>query len=336
MDYTRKRRRLLVGAYAALGSALLASFPVAGQTRPQRVAFLSGGSRSDVAPYLASYLQGMRELGYLEGQTLRLDARYANYSADEARALAEEITKDNPAVIVANGGGIAPACRLDPPLPVVFLHSGDPVIAGFANSYARPGRNATGITLLALELLVKRMELLKEIQPKMKRIAFLASPEHAGQKRELDAAREGAAKLQVDVDYYEARTPAELASALEKVAKDQPDAALLFSDALMIGQRRPLAEFFLKHRIPSAAGWIAFAESGHLLSFGPERHAVWRRLATFTDRIVKGAKPADLPIELPTVFELAVNTRTAAAMKLAVPPSIAQRADKLVDGAEKL
>lgn len=338
MDRRLKRRRLIVaGASAAFGSALLASTGAArAQGRTYRVGFLSGGSRSDSARFLASYLDGMRELGYREGENLRLDARFANYSAEEAVTLAAEIAKDKPSVIIANGGGIGPACRLNPPLPVVFLHSGDPVVAGFADSYARPGRNATGVSLLALDLIVKRMELLREIHPRMRRIAFLASPEHAGQKRELEASQDAAAKLKVSVGYYEARTPAELAIALNKLALDRPDGALLFSDALMVGQRQPLAEFFLKHRIPSAGGWIAFAQSGHLLTFGPERHAVWRRLATFTDRIIRGARPGELPIELPSKFELAVNVRTAAAMKLVIPQSILQRADQLIDASAKV
>jgi putative ABC transport system substrate-binding protein len=234
-------------------------------------------------------------------------------------------------VILAQGGGIAPACRLTPPIPVVFLHSGDPVEAGYVDSLARPGRNATGISLLALDLILKRMEFLKEMKPGLRRIAFLASPEHAGHKRELAASRTAAAQLGVEVSYHEVTTPAELAAALPKVAAEKPDAALLFSDSLMIGQRQLLAEFFLRQRIPSAAGWSAFPDTGHLLSFGAERGAVWRRLAYFVDRILKGARPADLPVELPTIFELVVNRKTAAAMGLTVPASVLARTDRTVD-----
>ena len=216
---------------------------------------------------------------------------------------------------------------------MVFLISGDPVDAGFADSYARPGRNATGVTLLALDLIVKRLELLKQINPKMRKVVFLASPEHAGQKLELAASRAAAEQLGLDVSYHEARTPAELAAALPQVLAVKPDGVLLFSDALMVGQRHSLANFFLKHRIPSAAGWVAFAESGHLVTYGPERHAVWRRLAYFVDRIIKGTRPGALPVELPSVMELAVNRRTATAMGLSLPQGVLFRADRVIDTA---
>jgi putative ABC transport system substrate-binding protein len=212
----------------------------------------------------------------------------------------------------------------------VFVHSGDPVEAGFADSLSRPGRNATGISLLALDLISKRMEFLKQIRPSMQRVALLASPEHPGQQRELAASRAAAAQFGVEVLYHEARTPAELAAALPRVPDGKPDAALLFSDALMLGQREALAAFFLTHKIPSGAGYSAFPDSGHVMSYGPERLAVWRRIAHFVDRIVKGARPAGMPIELPTVFELVINRRSASAMDLVVPQQLLVRADRVI------
>jgi len=204
-------------------------------------------------------MEGLRALGYREGDNLTLEARYADYSEAQVGKLAAEIAALKPAVIVTFGGGIVPAFRLSPPIPVVFLHSGDPVDAGFAESLARPGRNATGISLLALDLIPKRLELLKQIQPKLHRVAFLASPEHAGQRHELAASRAAASQLGIEVSYHLARNPAELATALTAVAGERPDAALLFSDGLMVGQRKPLAAFFLAHKIPSGAGWAAGA-----------------------------------------------------------------------------
>lgn len=321
-----KRRRILVAA----GGLLLAPHVRAQSGQTNWVAFLSGGRPSDSEAFLNAFLEGMQPLGYRVGANLSIDAQYAEYSLERAARLAAEIAARRPAVILSTGA-VAPAVRLVPPLPVVFVYSGDPVEAGFADSLARPGRNATGVTLLALDLIAKRMEFLKQIKPSLRRVAFLASPEHAGHKRELAASRAAAAQLGAEVVYYEVRTPAELSAALPKVAADKADGALLFSDALMIGQRQMLAEFFLRQRIPSAAGWSAFPDSGHLLSYGPERSAVWRRISYFVDRILKGARPADLPIELPTTFELVVNRKTAAAMGLSVPPSILARADRAVD-----
>lgn len=321
------RRRFLLGAGALVG--MPGAFAQSG--RVNRIAFLSGGRPSDTAAYLDAFSEAMRALGYREGDNLKLDVRYAEYSTDRARRLAGEIAAGKPAVIVANGGGIAPAYQLSPPIPVVFLQSGNPVDAGFADSLSRPGRNATGISLMALDLIVKRMEFLKQVATSMRRIVFLASPEHAGQQRELAASHKAAEQLGLEVIYQEARTPEELAAALPTVAAAKPDGALLFSDALMIGQRQKLSRFFLEYRIPSAAGWSAFPDSGHLLSYGPVRLAVWQRLAYFVDRILKGATPADLPIEFPGVFELVVNRRTATAMDLTLPPAIVLRADRVIE-----
>ena len=322
-------RRLVLGAVPVLLTCALRAHGQAASSR--RVAFLSGSTQTDTAVFFASFLDGLRTRGYRDGENIVVDARFADYSAEQAKALADAIAVRNPAVIVATGGGIAPACGLNPPFPVVFIHSGDPVDAGFADSFARPGRNATGVSLLALDLIPKRMELLREFRPDLRRIALLCSPEHAGQRHELAAAKNAAAQLRMEVTYHEARNPQELAQILPDVVAARPDAALLFSDALMVGQRHTLATFFLKHRIPSVAGWSAFPDSGHLMSYGPERHVAWRRMAYFVDRILRGARPSDLPIELPTAIELVVNRRTAGAMNLPLPPALLARADRVVD-----
>ncbi|HUQ75953.1 MAG TPA: ABC transporter substrate-binding protein [Burkholderiales bacterium] len=325
------RRRLLLGAASALALGVNPARAQSGAAH--RIAFLSGGTQADAAGFFPSLVAALADYGYREGQNLVLDRGFANYSAEQAAKLAAAMAAQRPAVVVANGSGIGAAVRLSPAIPVVFLHSGDPVDAGLVDSYPRPGRNATGVSMMALDLIAKRVELLKQIQPQLRRLAFLASPEHAGQRHELAASQAAAAQFDIAVNYYEARTPAELAGVLPKVAADKPDAALLFSDALMVGQRRPLAEFFLRHRIPSAAGWIAFPEAGHLLSYGPERGALWKRLAYFVDRILKGARPADLPVELPAVVEFGLNRRTATQMKLHIPPAMLARADRIIDTA---
>ncbi|HEY5898444.1 MAG TPA: ABC transporter substrate-binding protein [Burkholderiales bacterium] len=328
-----KRREFV---FAAASAAAMHAMPVRAQGKMHRIALLSGGTKPDTALLLAALLEGMREFGYQEGRHFTLEARYADYSAERALKLAAEVAALKPAVIVANGGGIAPAYRLSPSLPLVFLQSGNPVDAGFADSFARPGRHATGVSLMALDLIAKRLDLLRRVQPKLRRVAFIASPEHAGQKRELAASQAAADQLALSVSYHEARNPAELVQALEKVAAERPDAALLFSDALMSGQRQMLADFFLKHRIPSAASWSAFVDSGHLLSYGPERRSSYRRLAYFVDQIIKGTPPGAIPIELPAVVELVVNRQTAASLGLALPQEILLRADRIVEGTAKL
>lgn len=298
---------------------------------PGCVAWLSGARKPDTAESLEALVEGLRELGYREGRNLVFDARWADYSAERAATLAREIAALRPAVIVTQGAGHGPASRLSPPIAVVFLHSGDPVEAGLAESFGRPGRSATGISLLALDLIGKRMDILKQMLPNLRRVAFVANPEHPGEHREFAASRAAADQLRIEVTYHQARNPAELDTALVAIAATRPDAAVVFSDALMLGQRQALATFFLKHRIPSATGWARFAESGHLLSYGPDVRAAWRRVAYFVDRIIKGARPADLPIELPTIIEMVVNRRTATAMNLILPPALLLRADRVID-----
>jgi putative ABC transport system substrate-binding protein len=322
-----RRRVILAGGAAAAWVAC----PAIAQSSLPRIGVLAGGTQADTAVFYASLVDGLRELGYRDGQTATLLPRYADYSAEKAQQLAADLASQKPTVIVAAAGGIVPAFNLSPAIPLVVVHSGDPVVAGFAESFQRPGRHATGVSLLALDLVPKRLELIRELMPAMRKVAFLASPEHAGQQRELAASAAAASKAGVEMLYQEARTPAELASALTIVASRKPDAAMLFSDALMVGQRQPLAEFFLTHRIPSAAAWVGYPEAGHLMSYGPERRVVWKHLATFVDKIVRGAKPAELPIELPTAFELVINRRTAAAMGLTLPASLLVRADRVID-----
>ena len=322
-----RRRRILVATAACIAAPGALSQP---GSKP-RVALLFGGKPSDSTNFVDALLGELRTLGYQDGRTVEIDARHANYSTADAERLASELAGRKPAVIVAAGGGITPAVRLSGAVPVVFVHSGDPVDAGFADSLVRPGRNATGISLLALDLISKRLEFLKQIRPATQRVALLASPEHPGQQRELAASRAAAGQFGVEVVYHEARTPAELAAALPRVPESKPDAALIFSDALMLGQRQSLATFFLTHKIPSGAGYSAFPESGHVMSYGPERLAVWRRAAHFVDRIVKGAQPASMPIELPTVFELVINRKSASAMDLVVPQQLLVRADRVIE-----
>lgn len=324
-------RRAFVGGSLALATQGSVRSALAQGASVPRVGLIFGGTASDGASFVATLRTGLQALGHHDGQNIALDLRYADYSVERAAAHVAELAALKTAVIVATGAGIGPACRFTPSIPVVFLHSGDPIVAGFVDSVARPGRNATGVSLLALDLIPKRIELLAQIRPGLRRLAFLASPEHPGQQHELRASRDAAARFNMTVEYHEARTPAELAAALPTVAAQRPHAAMLFSDALMVGQRKELAAFFIQHGIPSAAGWVGFPEVGHLMSYGPQRPAAWRRLPHFVDKILKGMPPAELPVELPTVIEMAVNRRTAATMKLALPATIVTRADQVFD-----
>jgi putative ABC transport system substrate-binding protein len=242
------------------------------------------------------------------------------------------IVDRRPHVIVAQGG-LAARVILDAgiELPVVYTFSGDPVLGRVADSYARPGRNRTGITFFALELAPKRLELMKEAIPSLRRLAILSSPLHAGEQRELEAAVKAATALGLAYDYHPAKTSAEIDAALDRIARARADGILAFADALVIGYADRIAAFSARTRIPAVSGWEVFAERGNLMSYGPKLQDSFYRLATFVDRIVKGTRAGDIPIEFPKSVELVINRRAAQAMDIAVPASLLARADRVID-----
>jgi putative tryptophan/tyrosine transport system substrate-binding protein len=216
-------------------------------------------------------------------------------------------------------------------VPIVYGYSGDPVAAGLADSFARPLDNMTGRTFMSVELNGKRIELLREVLPSAKRIAILANPLHPGEHLERADSEMAAGRLGLEVHYLAVRNVAELDTALEALGGNTPDAIIIFPDGLMLQQRKLIADFAVGRKIPVASGWAAFAQSGALLSYGPNLVDSWHRVAVFVDRILKGARPADLPVEGPTAFELIVNTKTARAIGVTIPAAILARADEVIE-----
>jgi putative ABC transport system substrate-binding protein len=213
----------------------------------------------------------------------------------------------------------------------VFAFSGDPVDAGIVASFARPGGNATGVSFLALDLAAKRIELIKEAAPAIKQIALLSNPEHPGEVSELRVTREATQKLGLPAQYFPADSDAAIPTALAAIAGSQRDALLTFPDATTLSHRQGIAAFALSRRLPSVFGWKTFADAGGLISYGPILRHSFARLAYFVDRILKGAKPGDLPVEQPTTLELVINIKTAKALGLEVPPTLLARADEVIE-----
>ncbi|HUQ75173.1 MAG TPA: ABC transporter substrate-binding protein, partial [Burkholderiales bacterium] len=273
------------------------------------------------------------ELGYVEGRNLVIEARFGEGAGPERlEQLAHELVALKPQVIVAQGGPATfPLYRTRTAIPVVMAYSGDPVEAKFAATYAHPGGNFTGMTFLSLELVGKRMELLKEVLPGLKRVAILANPEHPGQHGELRVSQAAAKDLGLVIDYFQVRGTAELDEALAAILKLRSDAIVQFPDALMMRYRERIAQFSIDNRIPAISGWAPFADSGNLMTYGPNQRAVFTRLATFVDKILKGANPATLPIELPSSVELVLNLKAAKALGLSIPSSILARADRKIE-----
>lgn len=323
-------RRRICAALAAL--PVSAALPARAQSgAPCRVAWVSTERKDAPSPNLEAFRAGLRELGYVEGRTVAIDVWSGDGSGERVEKMAADIVASKPDVIIAAGGlALFPLLHAGVKLPIVFSMSADPVDAKIVDSYARPGGNVTGITLFTLGLVGKRLEYLKELVPRARRIALVANPQHAGEHRELAAAREAAGKLGLGVRYFPVNTAAALEAALADIAKARDDAVLAFADGFTMGFAGRFAEFSLAHRIPVVDGWAPFARAGNVLIYGPVLNEVYRRLAVYVDKIRKGARPGELPIELPTKTELIVNAKTAKAIGIAISPSLLARADEVI------
>jgi putative ABC transport system substrate-binding protein len=286
---------------------------------------------SKASPERAAFLGGLRELGYQEGRNLVIDYRGAEGDASRLPQLAEELVKLRPDAIVVGGAEATAAARAaTSAIPLILTAVGDPLHAGFIKSYAHPGGNVTGLSFISPELGAKRIELVREILPKSRRIAVLWNARDSISEREWDQAREAAQRVSLEIDPHPVREAADLARSLDALPRERPDAALVIVDARMISFRKIIADAALKARVPCVAGWRGFVESGALASYAPDFLALFRRAAYYVDRILRGAKPQDLPVEQPSKFELVVNLRTASAIGVAIPKAVLLRADEVI------
>jgi putative ABC transport system substrate-binding protein len=282
------------------------------------------------SPQLDALRQGLRDLGYIEGQNLLIEHRYAEGKRDRVPELVAELLGLKIDLILTIGPTTPIAAKIIKGVPVVFSFSGDPVEAGIVASLARPGGNTTGMTFFASVLAGKRVELLKEAVPGTNRIGVLANPNHAGESIEFRETETAAKAMSVAVQRHQAQVPDDFAGAFSAIAKQRANALITFPDALMLAHRKEIAEFAAKLRLASVGGWSAFADAGGLMTYGPNLFNSFKRVAFYIDKILKGAKPADLPVEQPTKFELVINLKTAKQIGLTIPPNVLARADKVI------
>ncbi len=323
------RRRLCV-VLAALPMSMATSARAQSKA-PFRIAWVTTDRKDSPLPNLEAFRAGLRELGYVESKHVAIDVWSGDGAGERIGPLASGIVASRPDVVVAAGGAaLFPLVRAGMTLPLVYSVSADPVEAKIAESFARPGGTMTGISLFALTLVGKRLELIKEFLPGTRRVALVCNPQHPGEHKELAAAREGASKLGLEVRYFPTNTAATLEAALANIARARDDAILAFADGFTLTFAGRFAAFSTEHRIPVVGGWEQFARQGNLMIYGPVFADVYRRLAAFVDKIRKGAKPGELPIELPTKVELIVNARTAKALGIAIPASVLARADEVI------
>ena len=283
----------------------------------------------DEGPDLDAFRQGLRELGYVEGQTIAIEWRYAG-RPQHVSELAAELVQLKPDVIVAaNNTSVAAAKRATATIPVVMVYTSDPIALGFVDSLARPGRNITGLTSQATELAAKRLQLLKEAVPNLSRVAILLDAAEPGRLDQARQARASAPALKVEVQLVEVRSSSELASALA-VTRRGVGGVLYGASAMFLAQRERIAQYAVKSRLPTLCFAPQYVQSGCLMSYSANFSDLWRRAAYFVDRILKGAKPGDLPVEQPTKFVLTINLKTAKALGITIPESILLRADEVI------
>src|SRR5262245_20205050 len=319
--------------FASLGVLVAPLAAEAQQAKTPRIGWLSAGSGPD--PFLDGFRDGLRKLGYVDGRNVVLEIRHAHGDLDALRAGAAELAQARVALIVASLTAVR-AARAIKDIPVVFVISGDPIEAGLAKSLSRPGGNLTGSTFLSLEIAGKRVELLKEAVPALRSLVALSNTDHPGEKSEFHATDTAARRLGINLVYVAfSQSPfgasPELDKALETVRRAQPDAMVVFPEGATMANRAKLANFTAAHRLPSMFGWSEYTEAGGLMSYGASQRDAHAHLATYADKILKGAKPGDLPIEQPTKFELVINLKTAKALGLTIPPSLLLRADQVIE-----
>jgi putative ABC transport system substrate-binding protein len=312
-------------------AASLVGAPARAEARPVRIGWLTAQHAASLAPFLPALRAGLAEAGLVEGRNLHIEYRFGDDDVGRVPALAQELAALPVQVLLVQGVAVPVVARLGLQVPVVFVFSGDPVEAGFVGSLARPPRGLTGVTFLSAELNGKRVELLTELVPGLSRVAVLANPGHPGEALERTHTAEVAGRLGIRAEFHRTRTASELASALAEIAGDPPGALSVFADGFALQHRERIARFAIEQRLPLVAGWRAFAAAGAVCSYGPRLADSYRRLAHYVDRILRGARAEELPVERPTAFELIVNARTAAAIGLDLPVGVLARADEVIE-----
>ena len=321
----------LVVALSSLVAPLAAVAQPTGKV--YRMGVLTGGSATAPSPPLEAFRQGLREFGWVEGQNIVVEYRFAEGRLDRLPALAAELVRLKVDVIAAGPTPPAVAAKnATATIPIVMMGAAEPVELGLIASLARPGGNVTGLSWsVNLELIGKELELLKETVPKVRRVAILWNPANPAHAIAVGHLKDAARSLGLQLQLLEARGPNDFDGAFAAMAKQRVDALLVVADTIFLVHRARLADLEAKYRLPSMHGLRQNVEAGGLMSYGPNTVATWRRAAFFVDRILKGIKPADLPVEQPTQYELVINVKTARALRLTIPPSLVLRADQVIE-----
>jgi putative ABC transport system substrate-binding protein len=325
------RRRFIAGVVLAMtpldAPASAQEYKAQPATITRVGVLLLGTPDTDAFPAIR---RGLGALGYLEGRNIVFELRYAEGRPERLPDLASDLVRSKPHLIIAAGGDVAPfAKRATAIIPIVMITSADPVQGGLVASLARPGGNVTGVTFVSADLAAKRLQFLKEAAPGVTRVAVLWNPDHPD--GEFPATQGAGRSLGVQVQSLEVRNRDDLANAFAAASRERMEAVIVVSSRLMTLNRARILDLAAQSRVLLVSGWGPWAAEGGLLSYGPDLEAVIRNSANYVDRILKGARPADIPVEQPTKFQLVINLKTAKTLGLTIPPSLLARADQIIE-----
>ena len=326
------RRRFLQTVSVSLLTAPLA----AGAQQPGRVpriGYLVGAAREQASHLVKAFENGLRDLGYVPGRDVMIEYRFADGKLERLPQLAQDLVRLKVDVIVTGSNThVIAAKQATTTIPIVMVYVLDPVEAGLVANVSRPGGNVTGLSQdVGAEIPGKRLALLKELVPKLSRVAVLVNPGFPPALAALKAMEAPARTLGVTVVRFDARGPGDVEGVFAAVTRARSDALYVIGGPVQFNMRTQIAQLALRHRLPSISGIIEDVEAGGLMSYGASLSDQWRRAATYVDKILKGARPADLPIEQPTKFELAINLKTAKALRLTIPQSLLLQADQVIE-----
>jgi putative ABC transport system substrate-binding protein len=323
-----RRRLLLAVAGASLASRRAGAQP-AGKT--YRVGWLSPASAADERLNLDALRAGLRERGYVEGRNITIEPRWAEGKTDRLDALAAELTRLNVDVICAAGSQASAAVkRATATIPVVFANVAFPDRSGLVATHARPGGNVTGVAFIGPEY-GKRLELLREALPRLSRVALVYNSENPGSMLALEETKRWAKQMNVTLEPHSFRGPHDSATVFDGILRKRPDAVMTTADPIIASHRTSIVAFTVKHRLPSIYPLKEFVDAGGLMFYGGSIPEMYRRAAIYVDRILKGAKPADLPVEQPIKFDMVINLKAAKALGLTIPRSLLARADQVIE-----
>jgi putative ABC transport system substrate-binding protein len=323
-----RKAKLLGGALCIMLFALCFSAEAQQTKKVPRIGYL----RFIEVPALdEAFRNGLKDLGYIEGQNIHVEYRYAGGSIDRVAEFAAELVHLKVDVIVAGSTqSIDAARKATKTIPIVFPVTFDPVGSGFVATLARPGGNLTGLSTVNPDAAAKRVELLKEVMPKLSRLAVLRNPTNTGSQFALKETQEGAKQLGIRLQVLEAQRPDDLEGVFRTAVREQAEALIVIVDAMFFSQRKQIADLGIKYRLPTMLDSRQYVDSGGLMAYGVNLSDLFRRAAVFVDKILKGAKPGELPVEQPTKFEFVINLKTAKQIGLTIPPNVLARADRVI------